>query len=913
MSRVTQTTFDHKTVDAEGNAYWADHASTGSAVTSHNDSHSMTETSDDNVPEFRMILPPPNVTGVLHLGHALNVTIQDVMARYAGLTGKKVSWIPGTDHAGIATQVVVEKHLHRSGESRLELGYDEFLKRVWDWKSSRANTIVTQLKVLSPLLDYDREQFTMNDDLAQEVTNAFVTLYERGLISRSNMMVDYCCELRTVISNAEVDTIEIEGSSKHHCPNGVIADVGKMYDIRYEVCTNHIIGPDGDALEKSDIPKHIIISTTRPETMFADICVAVHPDDERYKNLQSFQGLRLVIPGTNKKIPLVFDSVLPKPEMGTGAVKVTPHHDPKDYDLYVRHSQTKKYNFKTYEVIDANGNMSFEVMNSYGYILDSALDESLRGRNRYIARKILVKHLEQTAHLVSTSSHRQTLRVCSRTRDILEPKLCAQWFVDTQEMCAKSIDAVERGDLQIIGNDGRPSSTHAQTWKSMLSEERPWCVSRQLWWGHHIPAYKLVFTDDFASKYPFVRTGEYVDKWFVARTEKIAHRMADHFVQERFANEANGKWIICQDPDVLDTWFSSGIYPFAMLGGSNFPLDVLETGKDILFFWVARMVMLSITLKDCLPFKKVFLHNMVRDKDGRKMSKSLGNVIDPLDIVNGISRDDMEKRIRNSNLSDREIKTAVANIRKTYQNGIKSYGVDSLRMGLMYYMRQNTDINLNIDIFKTSHALLNKVWQIINLYDMMTSDVDEKLLDATNSLDKLDVVDSIKIWCETIEEQMLNFRSYDDLDMSVIFDNLQNYVMNYFAPCYLEAVKVLVLDPKSEYILSTEVREDLIANLKRKILSVLIYLYPMAPNATLAMTKRVTPNKQIWEYRLSDVDPYVTRFTQTSAHDLMTRVNRMIDHIRDIRTHKLTETTVPEEFEHYLPIMTHLTKCDVRI
>jgi valyl-tRNA synthetase len=900
------TTFNHVEADEKGRVFWAnwhktlevDDSFQGNA--SDNSAEIEHELCNN---EYRMIWPPANITGSLHLGHALTTTIQDVMGRYRMLQGKKVRWIPGTDHAGIATQVVVEKQLRKeTGQSRHDIGREAFLQKVWEWKDQKAQTIMTQLQTLSPLIDYSKEQFTMNDDLTKEVSKAFVELYERGLIYRENRMVDYCCELQTVISNIEIDQIEIDGPTKHNCPNGIKADVGRMYSIKYDIDPS--TRPEGAEVD------HIVVSTTRPETMFGDVCVAVHPDDKRYQNLQ---GVRLIIPFTNISIPLIYDSVLPNPEMGTGAVKITPAHDPKDYDAYIRRKD--EMNLGDYiEIINNEGELDLcNLLEVNPLCVHAECLEKLNKRNRYIARKILVKLLEERSYLVEVKPHKTTLPVCSRTGDILEPKLRSQWFVDTSEMSQKSIAALKSGELQIVDNTGSPSVIHGKTWKRFLQEERPWCISRQLWWGHRIPAYQIQIQikSDENNQY-----GAIESQWIVATSIEEARAKADKLLNDE---QIECEYDLIQDPDVLDTWFSSGIYPFTILGGDVFPLDVLETGKDILFFWVARMVMLSLTLRNELPFPKVFLHNMVRDKEGRKMSKSLGNVIDPLDVINGITRTEMEDRLSNSNLSKKEINLAIKNIRKNYSNGIKSYGVDSLRMGLMYYMRQDTDINLNVDIFKSAHSLLNKVWQILNLNDLLQEETDQDLGQFGDLEENVVLISNLNDWMDHYESRLLNFDVYESDNLACIYDNFQSYVMNYFAPFYLEAVKVLIFDKVGTYRLSHPIRRKLLNILRARIVRIITFLHPIAPNATLMMSERLgmnidklrIPSNYLEEGESAIYDGPVTRVLEivSQINSLRAIAKKHIGKISQAQWYNVDDL----DLSSYLPIIDHLTKTQVSI
>lgn len=896
------TTFDHVEADKRGREFWANFYKT------FDEKQSLKESLKEKESEFRMIMPPPNVTGVLHLGHTITITIEDVIARYNMLKGKKIRWIPGTDHAGIATQVVVEKDLKKeTGLSRHDLGREAFLKRVWEWKNKNASTIIEQLKVLSPILDYSNEQFTMSDDLSKEVTKAFVELYRRGKIFRADRMVEYCCELQTVISNIEIDHIDIDGPSKHSCPNGVIAEVGRMYDIIYEVdystINSTINSTVNSTINSTNDIKSITISTTRPETMFGDMCIAVHPNDPRYQNLS---GIRFKIPFTNRTIPLIYDSQLPNPEMGTGAVKVTPAHDVKDYDLYIRRkSDLKISNF--IDVIDNLGNISFEsLLKEDPNSLTSEIRENINGKNRYIARKIIVKMLEDANLLKNVRSHKTTLNVCSRTGDILEPMLRSQWFINTTDMCKRSIEVVDNNELLILDNTGGSSEIHRNTWKRFLEDGRPWCISRQLWWGHQIPAYRIQITSEGYSNH------QIQSEWIVEETEEIAYIQAQRMMKDYALREEEINFELVQDSDVLDTWFSSGIYPFTIMNGSVFPQNILETGKDILFFWVARMVMLSLELKNQLPFSKVFLHNMVRDKEGRKMSKSLGNVIDPLDVINGITQRDMIIRIENSNLSKNEMKIAVQNIKKHFPQGIKSYGVDSLRMGLLYYLRQDSDINLNVDIFKSAHSLLNKVWQILNLLEILQQESEKNSIVSDNeSSIEMKIIQPLKDWIDSKEVENLNFEFVENYDLSQIYESFQSYIMNYFAPSYLEVVKVVITDKNNYYKLSDVSRKSLISHLLEKITNIIRFLHPMAPNATLIMADRL--GLSIQDLIMKNENSDLKSVSKINNFDEVLEVVSIINSIKNREINiPINWTESDNTLEIWTPIVSHLTRTNVK-
>ena len=598
---------------------------------------------------FVMILPPPNVTGTLHLGHALMASIQDAIVRWHRLSGREVLWIPGTDHAGIATQVVVEKNIQRErGKTRHEIGREKFLEEVWKWRKESGTTIITQLKRLGCSLDWNKEIFTMDEPRSIAVTEAFCRLYEKGLIYRGNRMVNWCCKLQSVISDDEVDKETIEKPTQR----SIVGQIGnlnqppgseKKYPFGYLWYVKYPL-LEGD---------FVTVATTRPETIPGDVALAVNSKDARYSSLI---GKSILHPISGRSLPIIVDDLLVDPAFGTGVVKITPAHDESDYECALRHS------LEIIPLFDDTG------------ILHDTIPE-LNGLSRFDARLKVLEILKEKNLLDKREPHPIKLNVCSRTGDIIEPMLKPQWYVKTTgKMSESALNAVTSGELELV-----PSTTNI-TWNSWLHNIRDWCVSRQLWWGHRIPAYRVSHS---------VQNEE---KWIVARTLEEALTQA----RLKYGHDVE----IEQDPDVLDTWFSSSLLPFSSMGWPNIkfsPTSLLETGADILFFWVAKMVMMSIELTEELPFERVLLHRIVRDASGRKMSKSLGNVIDPLDVIFGVSLDTMIAKLTNSNLSPEEIQKATANLQEEYPNGIEPCGADALRFALCWYSSQETDIHLNVN------------------------------------------------------------------------------------------------------------------------------------------------------------------------------------------------------------------------
>lgn len=619
---------------------------------------------------FVMVLPPPNVTGSLHLGHALMCAIEDAVTRYNRMHGKVTLWLPGVDHAGIATQVVVEKQLARTrGVDRHALGREKFVEEVWKWKEEYGGKIVNQLRRIGSSMDWKREEFTMSDKLNNAVKEAFVRFYDDGLLYRTNRLVNWSCSLRTAISNIEVDNIEIEAYTMRKVP-------GYEEEVEFGVMAHFAYKVEGTEEE-------LVVATTRLETMLGDTAVAVHPDDERYKHLI---GKMLKHPLVDRRIPIIGDGELVDKEVGTGAVKVTPAHDPKDFLCGRRNNLPEITIFTDDGDINENGG-------------------EFRGMKRYRARVEVQKKLDGMGLFRGKTPKAGSLPICSRSGDVVEDMLKPQWYVKCKELATRSADAARSGELEIV-----PDS-HKATWYNWLDNIQDWCVSRQLWWGHRIPAYKATVagsaSEEEKAKSPAT------DVWVVGRSEDEARERAS----KEMGIDAN-HISLEQDEDVLDTWFSSGLFPFSVFGWPEktdemeafYPTTMLETGHDILFFWVARMVMMGLGLTGKLPFKTILLHPLVRDKRGEKMSKSKGNVIDPLEVINGATLEALAKKLEDSNLPKKEVAKAIAGQKEDYPGGIPECGADSLRIGLLAYMSQAGDINLDVQRVIGYRNFGNKLW-----------------------------------------------------------------------------------------------------------------------------------------------------------------------------------------------------------
>ena len=548
-------------------------------------------------PGYSIAIPPPNVTGILHMGHMLNNSIQDTIIRYKRMSGFDTLWIPGMDHAGIATQNKVERMLADEGTSKEEIGYDEFLRRTWEWKEKHGGLITKQLRKLGVSLDWTRERFTMDEGLSEAVKEVFIKLYNDGLIYRGEYIVNWCPHDKTALADDEVN---------HEDKNG------KIWEIRYPI---------------KDSDEEFVIATTRPETMLGDTGVAVNPNDERYKHLI---GKTVILPLMNREIPIVADEYVDM-EFGTGVVKMTPSHDPNDFEVAKRTGLAFLNIFTEDAHVNENGG-------------------KYQGLERFDAREAILADLEEQGLLVGVKDHKNAVGHCYRCNSVIEPRVSTQWFVKMEPLAKRALEVVKNGKIQIT------PKRWEKVYYNWLENIRDWTISRQIWWGHRIPAY---YAEDGTV--------------FVAKSLEEAKAQA----REKFGKDVN----LTEETDVLDTWFSSALWPFSTLGWPNetedlkkfFPTNALVTGADILFFWVARMVMMSLYIKDEIPFNYVYLHGIIRDEKGRKMSKSLGNSPDPLDLI-------------------------------------AKYGADAIRFSFLYNTSQGQDIHFSEKLLEMGSAFANKVW-----------------------------------------------------------------------------------------------------------------------------------------------------------------------------------------------------------
>jgi valyl-tRNA synthetase len=660
-------------------------------------------------PPYTIMIPPPNVTGHLHIGHALFVTLQDLLIRWKRMDGFEALWLPGTDHAGIATQVMVERQLAEEGTDRHALGRSAFTERVWEWKREKGGRILEQMKRMGASCDWSRERFTMDEGLSEAVREAFVQLYEEGLIYRAERMVDWDPGTMTVLSDLEVDREE---------------EMGSFWYLRYPLT-------DGSG--------SIVVGTTRPETMLGDTAVAVHPDDARYADMV---GKMVTLPLVGRQIPIIADAILPDPEKGTGAVKVTPAHDPNDFDCGERHG------LERIQVIGFDASMMDTVPDGY------------RSLDRYAARKKVIANFDELGLLVDVEDRSYTPGRSSRSGQVVEPLPLTQWFVDTRPLAKSAIDAVESGRTTIT------PSLWKKTFDHFMYNIKPWCISRQLWWGHQIPA------------------------WYCDHCGHITVGRQDP-TQCGECKSAD----LRQDDDVLDTWFSSGIWPFSTLGWPQktadlerfYPTQVMETGSDILFFWVARMLMMGTHLMKETPFKDVFLHAMVRDSVGRKMSKTSGNVIDPLHMIHGIRAEDLNG-------------IEHAELLRQYPDGIGPQGADALRLTLTIYAAQGRDIKLDIKRIEGYRAFLNKLWNASKFVVMNTEDVRFDVDEDGSIVLPVDDMSVVDKWIVSRLQEVIesSTKALDDFRFNDYAQGLYHFVWHEFCDWYIEYTKHTLYDESPE-------------------------------------------------------------------------------------------------------------------
>ncbi len=718
---------------------------------------------------YSIVIPPPNVTGTLHMGHAFQDTIMDALIRYRRMLGFDTLWQPGTDHAGIATQMVVERQLNAAGMSRIALGRDAFVARVWEWKNTSGGLIAQQLRRLGASVDWTREKFTMEADLSQAVTEAFVRLYAEGLIYRGKRLVNWDPVLKTALSDLEVVAEE---------------EMGHLWHLRYPL-------GDGDGF--------LIVATTRPETMLGDTAVAVHPDDVRYRHLI---GRRVRLPLTDRDLPIIGDTYV-DPAFGSGCVKITPAHDFNDYEVAQRH-----------------GLPLINIMTPEAHLNDN-VPAAYRGLDRGAARTRIVEDLEALDLVARIEPHKLVVPRGDRSNAVLEPLLTDQWFVNIKPLASQAIRAVEEGRIRFVPD------TWSGVYFEWMRKIKDWCISRQLWWGHRIPAW-------YDSE----------GRWYVARSEAEA----------RAAHGLDAGVPLRQDEDVLDTWFSSALWPFSTQGWPRdthdlrtyYPTSVLVTGFDIIFFWVARMIMMGLKFTAEVPFHEVYVHGLIRDHDGQKMSKSKGNVIDPLDIVDGITLDALMAK-RTSGLMQPQMKPAIEKAtRKQFPHGIAAFGTDALRLTFASLATQSRDLRFDMAKVEGYRNFCNKLWNAARYVLMNVEGKDLPCRQESTHLEEpREQLDSFPDVEWSLADRWIRTRlaatlarvesGFRDYRLDTVANALYEFTWNEFCDWYVEFSKAVLQSDAASEAAKRGTRCTLIDTLE----ALLRALHPVAPFITEEIWQRV--------------------------------------------------------------------------
>lgn len=815
-------------------------------------------------PSFSIQLPPPNVTGTLHMGHAFNQTIMDGLTRYYRMKGCNTAWIPGTDHAGIATQIVVERQLAAQNVSRHDLGREKFLEKVWEWKEVSGGTITQQMRRVGCSADWTREYFTMDDVRAETVTEVFVRLFEQGLIYRGKRLVNWDPVLGTAVSDLEVESVEEQGS---------------MWHIRYPLADNPA--------------EAVIVATTRPETLLGDVAVAVNPEDERYTHLI---GKELILPLTGRTIPVIADEYVEK-DFGTGCVKITPAHDFNDYEVGKRHDTRLINVFDLEAKVLANA----EVFNFKGEAQPGfALPEKYAGLDRFAARKQMVADLQEQGLLVEIKAHTLMTPKGDRTGSVIEPMLTSQWFVamsatpnggepDSEfkglSLADKAKKAVDSGTVRFIPENW------VNTYNQWMNNIQDWCISRQLWWGHQIPAWY----DEAGNVY-------------VARNQAEAEKQA-------------GKTGLTREEDVLDTWFSSALVPFSTLGWPSetdelkafLPSNVLVTGYEIIFFWVARMIMMTTHFTGKVPFKDVYIHGIVRDHEGKKMSKSEGNVIDPVDLIDGIDLDKLLVK-RTTGLRKPETAPKVEEAtKKLFPEGIPSMGADALRFTMASYASLGRSVNFDFKRAEGYRNFCNKIWNATNFVLMNTENQDcgygaTAAEPRGYSFPDMWIVGRLN---QTIEQVT---QAYETYRFDLAAETLYSFVWNDYCDWYLELAKVQLQTGCASRQRATR------HTLLRVLEAALRLLHPIIPFITEELWQTVAP---MCDAKTAD-SIMLARFPEADGGDIvqtafeqMTVLQDLIGAVRNLRGEMGIQPNVKAplfvesaddlaDYLKYLPMMTRL-------
>jgi valyl-tRNA synthetase len=705
---------------------------------------------------YCIMIPPPNVTGTLHMGHAFQDTIMDALTRYHRMRGRDTLWQPGTDHAGIATQMVVERQLDNEGLTRHDLGREAFIQRVWEWREHSGGTITRQLRRMGASVDWRHERFTMDDGLSRAVVETFVRLYDEGLIYRGKRLVNWDPVLHTAVSDLEVVSAEEEGH---------------LWHIRYPLA-------NGEG--------HVVVATTRPETMLGDVAVAVHPDDERFRNLI---GSEVILPLVERRIPIIADDYV-DPEFGTGCLKITPAHDFNDYEVGARHG--------------------LEPINIF--TVDAAINDTApapyRGLDRFAARQRVVADLESRSLLESVQPHRLMVPRGDRSHCVIEPYLTDQWFVKAGPLAEAAIAAVEDGRIRFVPEHW------SKTYFEWMRNIEDWCISRQIWWGHRIPAWY----DGDGNIY-------------------VGHDEEEVRTKHRLGDEVT----LARDPDVLDTWYSSALWPFSTLGWPDsserlatfYPGSVLVTGFDIIFFWVARMIMMGLKFMDDVPFREFYIHGQVRDADGNKMSKSKGNILDPLDLIDGIELEPLVRK-RTTGLMQPQLAPSIDEAtRRQFPDGIPAYGTDALRFTFCSLATQGRDVRFDLKRIAGYRNFCNKLWNAARFVLTRTEGEDCGQGEEPVELGLAErwIVSRLQVAEQAVVEGVENYRL--DLAAQAIYE----FTWSEYCDWYIELSKPVLMGEHSTAAARRGTRRTLIQVLE----TLLRVTHPLMPYITEAVWQQVAP------------------------------------------------------------------------
>ena len=746
---------------------------------------------DKSKEPFCIMIPPPNVTGTLHMGHGFQNTLMDALIRYKRMSGFDVLWQVGVDHAGIATQMVVERQLESEGKTKEEIGREQFEKKVWEWKEKSGNKITQQLRRLGASVDWSREAFTMSDQLSQAVKEVFIRLYDEGLIYRGERLVNWDTELGTALSDLEVSSQEEDG---------------QLWYIDYETNTG----------------KTLTVATTRPETLLGDTALAVNPNDERYKDLI---GEKAILPIVNREIPIISDPYV-EMEFGTGCLKITPAHDFNDFEI------GKKHNLQIINILNLDGTLNKEVPRDF------------QGINVEDARKLIIEKLKVLKQLNKTEDYKVQIPRSERSNSILQPLITKQWFVDVKKISEEAVRVVKENETEFVPKNWE------NTYFSWFDEIQDWCISRQLWWGHRIPAW---FDDD--------------GKIYVGHNEEA--------VREKYNLQDTN---LMQESDVLDTWFSSALWTFSTLGWPNkenllwryHPTSVLVTGFDIIFFWVARMIMMTTHFIEEVPFKKILIHGLIRDSEGQKMSKSKGNTLDPLDIIDGIGLEDLIKK-RTDGLMQPKMKSRIEKqTRKEFPDGIKPYGTDALRLTFCSLASGGRDINFDLKRVEGYRNFCNKLWnaaRFIHLnaeaYGVSESKIDTNI-DRWIQYKLNETTKDVKKYFEEYRFDLLTKTSYE-------------FIWYEFCDWYIELNKVRLSEPNAK---KPEIVKSMIDTLEQTLKLV----HPLMPFVTEEIWKQFKIYfDQKDESLMLCSFPEINSFETDKSYHAVEWLKRVVSGIRNIR------------------------------